>query len=66
MNDITIQFLAVPSAMIRDAWIGVAQNKKSGARLTQTPVAFLRKDEARFAARRQYVRLLRSLQEQAA
>ena len=62
MNTSHLKFLAVPSATVAHAWVGIVADGRQGRVQLQTLVAYRSASEARFGARRSWVAFQRTLE----
>lgn len=62
MNTSHLKFLAIPSATVAHAWVGVVTDGRQGRVQLQTLVAYRSASEARFGARRSWVAFQRALE----
>lgn len=61
MNTCHLKFLAVPSATVAHAWVGIVADGRQGRVQLQTLVAYGSASEARFGARRSWVAFQRTI-----
>lgn len=62
MQESNLKFLAIPSATVAHAWVGIVTNGRHGRVQLQTIVAYRSSSEARFGARRSWVAFQRTLE----
>lgn len=60
-NTSHLKFLAVPSATVAHAWVGVVTDGRHGRVHLQTIVVYRSASEARFSARRSWVAFQRTI-----
>lgn len=60
-NTFHLKFLAVPSATVAHAWVGIVTDTRHGHVQLQTLVAYRSVSEARFGARRSWVAFQRAI-----
>lgn len=62
MQESNLKFLAIPSATVAHAWVGIVTDGRHGRVQLQTIVAYRSASEARFGARRSWVAFQRTLE----
>lgn len=60
-NTSHLKFLAIPSATVAHAWVGIVTDGRQGRVQLQTLVAYRSASEARFGARRAWVAFQRAI-----
>lgn len=62
MQESNLKFLAIPSATVAHAWVGIVTDGRHGRVQLQTIVVYRSASEARFGARRRWVAFQRTLE----